>query len=208
MVSVVGVNNLNRCINEFKLYKPSDILNRLNLLFQESFEMGSQGIGEINDGMDIALCALDYLPPHNDANKAQAKLQYSGANNPLWIIRKTGSIGIVPENAVVLSEQGYDLIELKANKQPIGRFSARKPFVNEEIDLYHNDHLYLFSDGYADQFGGPDGKKFKLKQLKKLLMSVQNLALSAQKQVLYDEFVAWQGKEEQVDDMLIIGVKI
>ena len=152
MVSVIGVNNLNRCINEFKLSKPSDILNRLNLLFEESFEMGSKDKGQINDGMDIGLCALNFTSG-NDSSLPKAKLQFSGANNPLWIIRKSESS--IPKELISSSAMGYDVIELKPNKQPIGRFTDRKPFLNEEFDLYENDHLYLFTDGFADQFGGP-----------------------------------------------------
>ena len=103
---------------------------------------------------------------------------------------------------------GYDLIELKPNKQPIGRFTDRKPFSNEELDLYENDNLYLFTDGYADQFGGPDGKKFKQKQLKHFLLSIQEFGPDEQKQLLYDKFTEWRGSGEQVDDICIIGVKI
>ncbi|MFM7022004.1 MAG: 7TM diverse intracellular signaling domain-containing protein [Flavobacteriales bacterium] len=203
MVSVVGVNNLNRCINEFKLAKPSDILNRLNLLFEESFEMGSKEKGEINDGMDIALVALDFLS-NGHGNFPKARLQFSGANNPLWVVRKTR-----PDSPnVIASAMGYELIELKPNKQPIGRFTDRKPFTNEEIDLYENDCLYLFTDGYADQFGGPQGKKFKQKQLRDFLLSIQEFELDNQKQLLYDKFTDWRGTGEQVDDICIIGVKI
>ncbi len=208
MVSVVGVNNLNRCINEFKLTKPSDILNRLNLLFEESFIMGSKEKGEINDGMDIALCALNYMSNDGNPDLPKAKLQFSGANNPLWVIRKSMYAEPAYKDLIIDSGMGYDLIELKPNKQPIGRFSDRKPFINEELDLYENDYLYLFTDGYADQFGGPGGKKFKHKQLKNFLLSIQEFEPDAQKQLLYDKFTEWRGNEEQVDDICIIGVKI
>ncbi|MFZ9846870.1 MAG: SpoIIE family protein phosphatase [Flavobacteriales bacterium] len=207
MVSVVGYNNLNRCINEFKLLKPSDILNRLNLLVEESFEMGGKNRGGINDGMDIALCAINYLNgAKNDSPKV--KLQFSGANNPLWIIRKDSCR--VPENDKVatLNYNGCCLIEVKANKQPIGRFRDRLPFDNHELELYENDQLYIFSDGYADQFGGPKGKKFKQKQLKEFLMSIQELSADEQKDKLYHKFNEWRGEEEQVDDICIIGIRI
>ena len=207
MVSVVGYNNLNRCINEFKLVKPSDILNRLNLLVEESFEMGGKTKGEINDGMDIALCALSYLQKeNNDAPKA--KLQFAGANNPLWIVRKNNCRIPDTENIKTYSNNGYCLIEIIPNKQPIGRFRDRIPFNNQEIDLYDNDQLYIFSDGYADQFGGPKGKKFKQKQLKDFLISIQHLGPDEQKQMLYNRFHEWRGEEEQVDDICVIGVKI
>ncbi|MCX6182780.1 MAG: SpoIIE family protein phosphatase [Bacteroidetes bacterium] len=207
MVSVVGINNLNRCINEFKLTKPSDILNRLNLLFEESFEMGSKDKGEINDGMDMALCALNYNPNHKQGGP-KAKLQFSGANNPVWIIRKSTPGTQVRADLIIGSAMGYDLIALKPNKQPIGRFTARKPFSNQELDLYENDNLYLFTDGYADQFGGPEEKKFKQKQLKHLLLSIQEFGPEEQKQLLYDKFTEWRGAGEQIDDICVIGVKI
>lgn len=207
MVSVVGYNNLNRCINEFKLLKPSDILNRLNLLVEESFEMGGKSKGEINDGMDIALCSINYLN-QKEPNSPKVRLQYSGANNPLWIVRKDKCGVPNSEYVNTYSYNGYCLIEVIPNKQPIGRFRDRLPFNNHEFELFENDHIYIFSDGYADQFGGPKGKKFKLKQLKELLMSIQHLQPDAQKDKLYQRFNEWRGKEEQVDDICVIGIRI
>jgi serine phosphatase RsbU (regulator of sigma subunit) len=207
MVSVVGYNNLNRCINEFKLLKPSDILNRLNLLVEESFEMGGKSKGEINDGMDIALCSINYIE-QKDPTSPKVRLQYSGANNPLWIIRKDQCRVIASENVNTFSFNGYCLIEVIPNKQPIGRFRDRLPFNNHEFELFENDQIYIFSDGYADQFGGPKGKKFKQKQLKELLMSIQHLDMDEQKERLYHRFNEWRGNEEQVDDICVIGIRI
>ncbi len=207
MVSVVGYNNLNRCINEFKLLKPSDILNRLNLLVEEAFEMGGRGKGEINDGMDVALCAINFINS-STAEGSRAKLQFSGANSPLWIIRKDQCK--IPNSGKIstYSHNGYCLIEISPNKQPIGRFRDRLPFENHEIELFDDDQLYIFSDGYADQFGGPKGKKFKQKQLKDFLISIQESNPEEQKNKLQQKYEDWSGSEEQVDDICIIGIRI
>jgi hypothetical protein len=204
---VVGYNNLNRCINEFKLVKPSDILNRLNLLVEEAFEMGGRSKGEINDGMDIALCAINYTTNNNEG-EPKVKLQYSGANNPLWLIRKDQCK--VPSSGKIstYNHNGYCLIEISPNKQPIGRFRDRLPFENHELELFENDQLYIFSDGYADQFGGPKGKKFKQKQLKDFLISIQELSPEEQKLKLQQRFEEWSGLEEQVDDICVVGIRI
>jgi serine phosphatase RsbU (regulator of sigma subunit) len=195
MVSVVGHNNLNRCVKEFRLEKPSDILDKLNELVQETFS-GSSGshsnsgkdVDEVKDGMDLALCSLDF-----NTNM----LEYAGANNPLWILRK-GS----------LNNENEKIEEVKANKQPIGKYADRKPFTNHRIQLYEGDTVYIFSDGYADQFGGQKGKKFKYKKLQELLLSIQEKGIHDQEKILLDAFVIWQDQLEQVDDVLIIGVRV
>jgi serine phosphatase RsbU (regulator of sigma subunit) len=134
---------------------------------------------EVKDGMDIALCALN-----------GNTLQYAGANNPLWIIRNG------------------ELIEIKGDKQPIGKFIKPKPFTAHAIELEKNDSIYIFSDGYSDQFGGENGKKFKVKAFKKLLIEIQNKSMDKQKQFIDDHFESWKGDLEQLDDVCVIGVKI
>jgi serine phosphatase RsbU (regulator of sigma subunit) len=131
--------------------------------------------------MDISLCALDL------ENK---KLVWAGANNPLWIIRD----GL--------------LLETKPNKQPIGRFTEPRPFTSHSIQLNANDTLYIFTDGFADQFGGNDGKKFMYKNLRRLLIEVSALAIDEQKTKLKATLDSWKGMHDQVDDVCIIGVKI
>lgn len=134
---------------------------------------------EVKDGMDIALCCLE-----------GNKLAYLGAHNPLWIIRN------------------QEIIEIKADKQPIGKFEFEKPFTTHEIDLIKGDSIYVFSDGYPDQFGGEKGKKYKTGNLKKLLLSIQNHPMEKQRDLLKDEFEKWRGSIEQIDDVCIIGVRI
>ncbi len=184
MVSVVGHNNLNRCLKEFNLSKPSDILDKLNELVQETFEDSED---EVRDGMDIALCLLD---------KESGTLEYAGANNPLWIIRKNNGSDI------------QVVEEIKGDKQPIGKYTAHKPFTNHRIEMNKGDTAYIFSDGFADQFGGEKGKKFKYKSLQKLILSIQDKTLAEQEQILLSTFVSWQNVLEQVDDVLIVGIRM
>jgi serine phosphatase RsbU (regulator of sigma subunit) len=182
MVSVVGYNNLNRCVKEFSLSKPADILDKLNELVQETFDNSED---EVRDGMDISLCMLDM---------ENGILEYAGANNPLWIIRKDSANGAIEE--------------IKGNKQPIGKYAAHQPFTNHVIKLNKGDAIYIFSDGFADQFGGEKGKKFKYKSLQKLLLSIQHQTMPEQEQILLKTFIDWQNVLEQVDDVLIVGIRI
>ncbi|PCJ28142.1 MAG: hypothetical protein COA97_02375 [Flavobacteriales bacterium] len=134
---------------------------------------------DVKDGMDIALCSLE-----------GNKLLYAGANNPLWIIRN-GKI-----------------IETKANKQPIGQFDNPEPYTTHAFELEKGDSIYIFSDGYVDQFGGEKGKKFKPKAFRELLLSIQDKSMEEQKKIIDDAFETWRGTIEQVDDVCIIGVKV
>jgi serine phosphatase RsbU (regulator of sigma subunit) len=182
MVSVVGANGLERCVKEFMLHKPSDILDKLTDLVIKTFDTSEE---EVKDGMDITLVSI---------NKEQKILEFSGANNPLWIIRQ----GV----------EGLDLVEIKADKQPIGKFDYRKPFTNHTIQLQEGDCIYLFTDGYADQFGGPQGKKFKYKTLKDLLMSLYSSNMQMQHIKINEAFEDWKSEYEQVDDVCIIGFRL
>jgi serine phosphatase RsbU (regulator of sigma subunit) len=132
--------------------------------------------------MDMNLCAINYTT---------LELQYAAANNPLYIVRNG------------------ELLEYSANKFPIGAFiGERKDFDNHIVQLQKGDVIYLFSDGYADQFGGPKGKKFMVGKLRKLLLKVSEAPITEQKKILDDSLMQWQGTHEQVDDILIIGVKV
>ena len=177
-MSIVGFNALNRTVNEFNLKKPGQILDKLTDLVVETF---SKSESQIKDGMDIALCNLNYK---------SNKLTYAGANNPLIMVRNG------------------ELIEYKANKQPIGEFQNRVPFETHEIDLQKGDCFYIFSDGFADQFGGPKGKKFKTKNLKQLILDNNHLSMKDQMAKFQEEFDKWKGDFEQLDDVCLIGVRI
>ena len=134
---------------------------------------------EVKDGMDIALCSLE-----------GNTLKYAGAHNPLWLIRKG------------------ELIENKADKQPIGKFENQQPYTTHTIELQKGDTIYIFSDGYADQFGGEQGKKMKTTNFKKLLLSIQGDSMDKQKELIDKAFENWKGNLEQLDDVCVIGVKI
>lgn len=194
LVSMVGSNNLDRCIGEFGLRKPSEILDKLKELVVATFESTDD---EVKDGMDITLINLRYI---SKGNETIGVLNYSGANNPLWIIRKDAKPPLPNEDG--------DLQEIKADKQPIGKFDYGKPFTNHEVELYPGDCVYLFTDGYADQFGGPLGKKFRYKTLKNLLLQIHHLPMSEQRNVLDETFENWRGELSQIDDVCVIGVRI
>lgn len=176
-VSIVGFNGLNRTVNEFKLRKPGEILDKLTDLVVDTF---AKSESQIKDGMDIALCNINYKT---------GILTYAGANNPLILIRNG------------------ELTEIKANKQPIGEFQNRVPFTTHEIKLEKGDCIYVFSDGYADQFGGEKGKKFKGKALKQLLLDISTFDMKTQHQKLHLSFENWKGDFEQLDDVCLFGVK-
>lgn len=180
MVSVVCNSALNRSVREFQLTNPADILNKTREFVIETFEKSE---ANIKDGMDIALCNLK-------EEAGSWKLQYAGANNPLWIIRNN------------------ELIETKGDKQPIGKFMKNQPFTNHTLNLQKGDIIYLLTDGFPDQFGGEKGKKYKYKPLKDKLLSISSLPLEEQKQMLYKEFIEWKGDLEQIDDICLMGVKV
>ncbi len=178
MVSVVCNNALNRSIREYHLEKPSDILAKTRELVIESLDQGNENI---KDGMDIAFCTLDI-------NKR--KLQFSGANNPLIIIRNN------------------EIIEIKGDRQPIGKHSKSKEFPNHIVELNKHDSIYLFTDGFQDQFGGVKGKKLKLKGLKEILLSNADKSMRHQKNRIEDAFNLWKDDLEQIDDVCIMGFKV
>ena len=186
MVSVVCNNGLNRSVREYGLTDPGEILNKTREIVVQEFEKSEE---EVKDGMDIALCSLQLNPPFEEGERGMT-LKYAGAHNPLWIIRDG------------------ELLETKANKQPIGQFDNPEPYTTHTIELQKGDSLYIFSDGYADQFGGEKGKKLKTTNFKKLLLSIQNETMEKQKQLIDDAFENWKGELEQLDDVCIIGVRI
>jgi len=176
MVSVICNNALNRSVKEYGLLDPGKILDKTCEIVVQEFEKSDE---EVKDGMDIALCSLK-----------GNKLQYAGAHNPLWIIRKG------------------EIIETKANKQPIGQFDNPEPYRTYSFDLEQGDSLYIFSDGYVDQFGGEKGKKFKTKAFRELLLSIQDKSMEEQKTIIDESFETWRGSLEQIDDICIIGVRV
>ena len=178
MVSVVCSNALNRAVKEFKLIETGKILDKTREIVLETFE---KSLSDVKDGMDISILCID--TKNNCAF-------WSGANNPLWYV----------QNGI--------LHEIKANKQSICKTELPMPFTTHKIESVLHTTFYLFTDGYADQFGGPKGKKYKYKQLKDVLELAASSSVKDQHQILFEKFNEWKGILEQVDDVCVIGIKL
>lgn len=198
-MSIVGRNGLSEAMNNLVNPTSSQILDFLNNYVNNTLNQTIDN-SAIRDGMDIALCIID---------RKKNTIQYSGANNPLWIVR---SGDVVPDTKENLSFFGNDKkgFEFKADKQPIGNFvgDVAHAFSYSEIKLFKGDMVYLFSDGYSDQFGGPNKKKFKRSQLKTLFHSIASHSIKRQKQIIENSFEEWKGELEQIDDVCVLGVRI
>ncbi len=180
-VSMLGMAFLNEISIEIKEVKANEILNSLRALVVKSLrQTGKQG--ESKDGMDIALYVID---------RKNMTLQFAGANNPLVIIRNK------------------EIIQVKADRMPIGYYLVMDNFQNNEFDIQRGDMLYTFSDGYQDQFGGENASKFMIKKLKQLMVEVCDWPLDEQKKFFDETIEQWKGgKHEQIDDILLIGVRL
>lgn len=176
MVSVVCNNGLNRSVREHGLTDPGEILNKTREIVIEEFSKSEE---DVVDGMDISLCSIE-----------GNKMQWSGANNPLWIIRNG------------------EIIEKSPNRQPIGQYAFPEPFVTHDILLEKEDRIYIFSDGFQDQFGGVKGKKYKVKNLKSLLLSISQNPMKRQSELLESELEDWKADLEQIDDVCVMGIRI
>ncbi len=179
MVSVVCNNAMNRAVREFNLTDPGKILDKARVLVTEQFEKSEE---QVNDGMDLALCVYD---------ESARRLSYAGANNPIWVIRNGAT----------------EIEEIKGTKQAVGHVYDVIPFQTHELSMNSGDTIYIFSDGYADQFGGERGKKYKNANFKKLLLSIADKPMDEQKNLINTEFEQWKGNLEQLDDVCVIGVR-
>ena len=182
LISVVGFNFLNQAVNEKGLKRPSDILSFLDEGVNDTLRQTADESG-VKDGMDLAMCTLDFKT---------LKLQYAGAYNSLYYIN------------------GKELTEIKADKIPIGVNvnGIVDQYTHHTVQLTKGNTIYLFTDGYADQFGGPKGRKYMAKRFKEHLVDIQHLSMNEQKENLNKTIEDWQDKLEQVDDILIIGVRV
>jgi len=180
-MSMLGVSFLNEIVNKNNNYQANLILNDLRSEVKRT--LGQTGKeGEAKDGMDVALVVMDL---------ETMQLQYAGAYNPLYLFR------------------AGELIEIKADKMPIGIYVREKDsFTNNELELQKGDTFYIFSDGYSDQFGGPSGGKFKSKPFKELLGSIQDRSMKDQREILNTHIDDWRGAIDQVDDIIVLGVRI
>ena len=203
MVSVICNGALNRAVREYKLRDPAKILDKAREIVIKEFEKSEE---EVKDGMDIALITLE-----KETGNEKIQLRYAGAHNPLWVVSKNTDMVNEPklsERAKVTSFGDCQLIEIKADKQPIGKFHSSQSFTSHKLELEAGDTIYIFSDGFNDQFGGEKGKKLKASNFKKLLIDVQHESLPAQKKRLEKEFENWKGDLDQLDDVCVIGVRL
>lgn len=180
LVSVVCSNALNRSVKEFGFRKTGQVLDKTRELVMEAFNKSDE---EVKDGMDISILRIQDL-------NGMTKAEWSGANNPLWIVRNG------------------ELIEYKPDKQPIGHYIDAHSFTSHPLELAKGDQLYLFSDGFQDQFGEASNKKFKSAQMRKMFLEIRDKSMENQKQSINETFLRWKGSFEQVDDICIIGLKL
>ncbi len=178
LVSIVCYNALNKAVFEYKLADPGKILDLTRQFVIEQFSKTDE---KVKDGMDISFASIDLTT---------GVIKWAGANNPLWYVQ-SGKLKVIP-----------------SDKQPIGITEKPGLFTSNEIQLIQGDCIYLFTDGFADQFGGKNGKKFMYKQLKEIIISNSSKTMNEQKNILTNAIDKWMGNLEQVDDILIIGIKV
>jgi len=180
-MSMLGIAYLNEIVGRMNKFVASEILQKLRNNVINALHQ-SDSVDSAKDGMDIALVVYDM---------EKKQLQYAGAYNPLYILR-----------------QG-ELLDEKADRMPIGVHARdQEPFTNHKVKLEKGDQLYIFTDGFADQFGGPKGKKMNYKRFKSLIANQQNISPAEQRENLYKAFVEWKGEHEQLDDVLVIGLMV
>lgn len=188
LVGMACTNALDRAVRELGYDQPSDILETARQFLLEAF---MHSPADVNDGMDICLCALRALPgPQEDG--AVAEVSFAGGNRPLWIVRR---------------ESG-ELEVRRTDRQPVGRHGRMEPYNQYVARLWKGDVLHLFTDGFTDQFGGADGRKFGLPAMRTLVQSLATLPMEEQGEALRQAFEEWKGGQEQVDDLCMMGVRI
>lgn len=179
-MSLIGHNGLNQAVRERRGGRPSEVLKVLNKLAFDALHKDREEY-LVRDGMDMALCNYD---------PDRRILEYAGANSPLYVVR------------------GEEVLRFQPDKRPIGSFELQgEEFTDHRIHLEQGDMVYIFSDGYADQFGGPKGKKFLYKRFRDLLLEISRFPAERQRGMLEEAFRGWRGVHEQVDDILVIGMR-
>jgi serine phosphatase RsbU (regulator of sigma subunit) len=178
-MSMFGVAFLNEIVGKENITVPSRILGRLREMI--IWSLGQDTGNEVKDGMDMAVITMD---------ASQKILQYAGAHSPMYLVRNK------------------ELIQVDSDRMPISIHERMDEFSNHTLEVRDNDQVYIFSDGYPDQFGGPSNKKFKYKPFKELILQNSGKPMKEQKELLEKSFDAWKGQNEQVDDVVVIGIKI
>lgn len=177
-MSMIGISYLNQMVGRHKGYTSGQVLDRLRAKIIADLVKDSRYTQK--DGMDMALCRVNWKT---------LELNYAGANNPLWIVRDG------------------EILQTKADKMPIGEHVLKDvSFKDHHVQLQPGDSVYVFTDGYADQFGGEKGKKFMYRRLKEIFLSINNLPVKEQNIALKKAFMEWKGEYEQIDDVLVMGV--
>lgn len=180
LMSMIGLELLQKIINEMKVDESDQILLTLNRELESAFFKEESGKAMIKDGIEMSICVI---------NRDTMDMEFSGAFLPVYIVRDD------------------KLIEIKGDKQNVVQSFAEVSFNRSRLKLQEGDILYLFSDGYADQFGGPDNKKFMYRRLRHILLTISKYPLSDQKRILDETITAWMQEYEQIDDMMIMGVR-
>ncbi len=188
LMSMLGITLINEIIRKPNIYSSSQVVEELRKQIKLSLQQTGQQ-GEQQDGMDIAFCSI---------NLSNLEMSFAGAHNSCLIFRNENEI----------NNKTHHLYVLDADHQPVGIYAKERPFTEHKFQLQTNDILYIFSDGYASQFGGTRKEKLKIKPFQQYLSEICHLDLSEQKQVLEDKFEKWKGDNEQTDDILVIGVRI
>jgi serine phosphatase RsbU (regulator of sigma subunit) len=180
-LSILGIAFLNQIVDRNEKIEAADVLNHLREYVMKALQQTGEE-HEQKDGIDMALCMIDQ--PHN-------QLQFAGAFHPMYVIKNSNR-----------------LIEIPGDKMPIGIAAETEiAFKNHIIDLEEGDMVYLFSDGFVDQFGGPEGKKFKYRPFRNLLLSISNFPVQEQKNRLFSALKDWRGDTPQLDDITIFGFR-
>ncbi|MCC7301513.1 MAG: tetratricopeptide repeat protein [Bacteroidia bacterium] len=193
LVSVICSNALTKALMEEKIEDTGKLLSRTREIVVEKLSKNNDAV---MDGMDISLVSLRFITP-GKKEEACAELEWAGANLPLWIIR-----------AASRNHPDPPLQEFKPTKQAICKTENPVPFSTVKQLLYKGDTIYLFTDGFQDQFGGEKGKKFKKSHLKEYLLSIQKHRMDEQRNLIHERFTSWKGTLEQVDDVCVIGVRV
>ncbi len=178
MVSVVCINALNRAVNEFNLEKPNEVLDKVNFIVNETFSKNNK---HINDGMDISMLYVDY---------DNSVINWTGANNRLIYFK------------------GEELVEVKPDKQAIGKSEIKKPFSFNSMPLVQDTIYYLLTDGFHDQFGGDKNKKLGIAKLRSLMIDHCKKPMHEQAVIFESTFRSWKNNLEQTDDVTLIGIKV
>ena len=197
-MSMLGIAFLNEIVNKENSTRPAQILNRLRENIILAMKQHGENVKQ-QDGMDAVAITID---------RQAGTLEFAGANNPLYIVGSRQYAAGSESPDCQLPTADYQLIELKGDKMPVAIYSRMQPFNQQTVALNQGDVIYIFSDGFADQFGGPEMKKFKYKPFKELLQSICHKPMEEQKKLLGDAFDNWRGDYPQVDDVLVIGIRI